>query len=191
MKNANAVLDAARKIDPSVNFVFATGDVVAWGASYSFWRNLFDQPFAKNYMFADLIGNHDWMARGGEGSSDYFRVAHNHPTNGYAGQEGVCYWFRYGDVLFLTLNNELMKTGPEAEATAKAWAAGVIEKQKGKYQKIFIAEHYQWFDGRTGKANWVRPLEGFLRQIQCDAGAIGQQPHLRAHPSIARRQGGP
>ena len=74
---------------------------------------LFDQPFAKNYMFADVIGNHDWMARGGGGSSDYFRIVHNHPVNGYAGQEGVCYWFRYADVLFLTFEAiELIKKEP-------------------------------------------------------------------------------
>jgi hypothetical protein len=161
IKNANAVLDAAIKTDPRVDFVFATGDVVAWGASYSFWRNLFDQPFARNYMFADVIGNHDWMARGGDGSSDYFRIAHNNPTNGYAGQEGVCYWFIYGDVLFLTFDNELLRKGAEAENTAKAWAAGVIEKQKGKYWKVFIAEHYQWFDGRNGKANWYDHWKDF------------------------------
>lgn len=164
LRNANAVLDAAMKIDPRVDFVFATGDVVAWGASYSFWKTLFDQPFAKNYLFADVIGNHDWMARGGSGSSDYFRAAHHNPTNGYAGQEGVCYWFIYGDVLFLTFNNELMKKSPEAEATAKTWAAGVIEKQRGKYQKIFIAEHYQWFDGRNGKANWYDHWKSFCDQ---------------------------
>jgi len=164
VKNANAVLDAAIKIDPDLDFVFATGDVVAWGGSYSFWRYLFDQPFARNYLFADVIGNHDWMRRSNGGSSDYFRVAHNNPTNGYAGQEGVCYWFIYGDVLFLTFDNELMRTGAEAEATAKAWAAGVIEKQKGKYKRIFIAEHYQWFDGRNGKANWYDHWKDFCDQ---------------------------
>ncbi|HEV2692128.1 MAG TPA: FN3 domain-containing metallophosphoesterase family protein [Verrucomicrobiae bacterium] len=180
LKNANAILDAAAKIDPTVDFVFATGDVVAWGGSYSFWKYLFDQPFARNYMFADVIGNHDWMRRSNGGSSDYFRIAHHNPTNGYAGQEGVCYWFIYGDVLFLTFDNELMRTGPEAEATAKTWAAGVIEKQKGKYQKIFIAEHYHWFDGQTGKANWYAHWKEF-----CDK--YGVTLALAGHDHIYER----
>lgn len=160
-KNLNAVIEAALKIEPSVDFIFSTGDVVAWGGSYSFWRNLFDQPFAANYMFADVIGNHDWMKRRDGGNSEFFGVAHNNPTNGYASQEGVCYWFIYGDVLCLTFNNEVMKKSPEAEAEAKTWAASVIEKQKGKYKRIFIAEHYQWFDGRAGKTSWYDNWKDF------------------------------
>jgi len=161
LKNLNTVFEAAVKIQPSVDFVFSTGDVVAWGGSYSFWKSLFQQPFVSNYLFADVIGNHDWMIRGKGGSSEFFRVAHHNSVNGYAGQEGVCYWFIYGDVLFLTFNNELMKTSYEAVATAKAWAADVIEKQKGKYKRIFIAEHYQWFDGRNGKSSWYEHWKDF------------------------------
>ncbi len=153
-RNFNSVIEAALKIEPGVDFVFSTGDVVAWGGSYSFWKNLFEQPFAANYMFADVIGNHDWMKRRDGGNSEFFAVAHNNPTNGYAGQKGVCYWFIYGDVLFITLNNEVMRTSPEAVAEAQAWAAGVIEEQRGNYKRIFIAEHYQWFDGRNGRSNW-------------------------------------
>jgi len=183
VKNANAVIEAAMKIDPSVDFVFSTGDVVAWGGSYSFWKYLFDQPFARSHMFADVIGNHDWMRRTNGGSSDYFRVVHNNPTNGYAGQEGVCYWFVYGDVLFLTFNNELLRTGLEAEKTAKAWAASVIEKQKGKYKKIFIAEHYQWFDGRNGRSNWYDNWKDFCDQHNVTLALSGNN-HIyeRTHP---------
>ncbi|CAN5340422.1 hypothetical protein BH09SUM1_BH09SUM1_16260 [soil metagenome] len=161
VKNLNSVIEAALKIEPSVDFVFATGDVVAWGGSYSFWKNLFEQPFASNYMFADVIGNHDWMKRRDGGNSEFFGTAHNNPRNGYAGQEGVCYWFIYGDVLFMTFNNELMKTTPEAEAEAKTWAASVIENQTGKYKRIFIAEHYQWFDGRNGRSSWYDHWKDF------------------------------
>lgn len=161
VRNFNAVIDAALKIEPSVDFVFSTGDMVAWGGSYSFWTNLYEQPFAANYLFADVIGNHDWMMRRNGGNDAFFAVAHNNPRNGYAGQEGVCYWFIYGDVLFLTFNNEQMRTGAEAEAAAKAWAAEVIEEQKGKYQRIFIAQHYQWFDGRDGRTSWYRNWKDF------------------------------
>jgi hypothetical protein len=157
----NTVFDAAIKIEPSVDFVYSTGDVVAWGGSYSFWKKLFEQPFSSKYMFADVIGNHDWMKRRDGGNNEFFAVAHNNPTNGYAGQEGVSYWFIYGDVLFMAFNTEAMRDGPEAEAEAKAWAAGVIEKQKGKYKRIFIAQHYNWFDGRNGKSAWYDHWKDF------------------------------
>lgn len=162
LKNFNRVMDAALTIQPSVDFVFSTGDVVAWGSSYSFWKSLFDQPFAAKYMFADVIGNHDWMMRRKGGNNEFFAVAHNNPVNGYPGQEGVCYWFIYGDVLFITLNNESMRTSPEAEAAAKTWAASVIRNQRGKYKRIFVAEHYQWFDGRNGKTSWYANWKEFF-----------------------------
>ncbi len=182
-RNLNSVIEAALKIEPSVDFVFATGDVVAWGGSYSFWKNLFEQPFAASHMFADVIGNHDWMKRRDGGSSEFFSVAHNNPTNGYAGQEGTCYWFIYGDVLFLTFNNEAMKTSPEAEAEAKTWAAGVIEKQKGKYKRIFIAEHYQWFDGRNGRSSWYEHWKAFCDEHHVTLALSGNN-HIyeRTHP---------
>ncbi len=196
VKNANAVMEAAMKIEPKADFVFSTGDIVAWGGSYSFWRYLFDQPFAKDYMFATVIGNHDWMRRtGGGGSSDFFRVALNNPTNGYAGQEGVCYWFIYGDVLFLTFNNELMKRGPSEEEAAKTWAAGVIEKQKGKYQKIFIAEHYQWFDARNGRSSWYDHWKDFCDKYNVTLALSGNNHvyertvPLRADKVVADGQG--
>jgi hypothetical protein len=104
------------------------------------------------------------MKRRDGGDGEFFAVAHNNPRNGYAGQEGVCYWFIYGDVLFITLNNEIMKTSPEALAEAHAWAAGVIEEQRGNYKRIFLAQHYQWFDGRNGRSNWYDRWNEFCDQ---------------------------
>lgn len=183
LNNLNNVFGEAIKIQPSVDFVFSTGDVVAWGGSYSFWKKLLEQKFVSDYLFADVIGNHDWMTRNHGGDSEFFRVAHHNPTNGYAGQEGVCYWFIYGDVLFLTFNNELMKTSAEAEASAKAWAAGVIKEQKGKYQRIFIAQHYQWFDGRNGKTSWYDNWRGFCDEHNVSLALSGNNHvYQRTHP---------
>lgn len=183
LRNLNTVIDAALRIEPSVDFVFTTGDVVAWGGSYSFWKNLFDQSFIANYMFADVIGNHDWMKRRDGGSNEFFAVTHNNPTNGYAGQEGICYWFIYGDVLFITLNNETMKTSPEALAEAQDWAAGVIENQKGRYKRIFIAQHYQWFDGRNGRSSWYDRWKDFCDEHQVTLALSGNNHvYQRTHP---------
>ena len=161
LRNAVKLIEAAQTIDPSIDFIFSTGDVVAWGGSYSFWRTLYEQDFIKNYMFANVLGNHDAMTRTGTTSSEYFRIANNFPLNGYAGQEGVCYWFIYGKVLFITLNNEVMVKNPSAEQAAKDWAAQVINHLKGKYEYVFLCEHYQWFDGRAGKTSWYANWKDF------------------------------
>jgi hypothetical protein len=161
LSNAVKVLNAALAIDPGVAFIFSTGDVVAWGGSYSFWKTLYEQDFIKNYMFANVLGNHDNMTRTGSTSSDYFSMANNFPRNGYAGQQGVCYWFIYDKVLFITLNNEVMSNNPTEQTVAKNWAAEVIKRLKGQYHYIFLGEHYQWFDGRAGKTSWYANWKDF------------------------------
>ena len=185
LKNAVKVLNAAVATDPSVDFIFSTGDVVAWGGSYSFWKGLFAQDFIRDYMFANVLGNHDNMTRNYITTNAFFRAAHNFPRNGYAGQEGVCYWFIYGNVLFITLNNEAMPSKPEGQAAAKKWAAGVIKNLKGRYRYIFLSEHYQWFDGRVGKTSWYAQWKDF-----CDehgvALALSGNNHIyeRTHPLL-------
>jgi hypothetical protein len=183
LRNAVAVLNAALTNDAHVSFVFSTGDVLAWGGSYSFWKTLYEQDFIKHYMFADVLGNHDNMTRRGATSSEYFRMAHDFPRNGYAGQEGICYWFLYNHVLFLTLNNEAMVGKPEAQSAAKEWAAGVIHRLKGKYRFIFLAEHYQWFNGRNGSTSWYANWKDFCDQYGV-ALALSGNNHIyeRTHP---------
>jgi hypothetical protein len=183
LRNAVSVLNAALAIDPGVDFIFSTGDVVAWGGSYSFWETLYEQDFIKNYMFANVLGNHDNMTRTGSTSSDYFMIANNFPRNGYAGQEGVCYWFLYNNVLFITFNNEAMSRSTAGQTAAKNWAAGVIKKLKGQYHYIFLGEHYQWFDGRTGKTSWYANWKEFCDEYGV-ALALSGNNHIyeRTHP---------
>jgi len=161
LTNAVNVLNVATGIAHNVDFILSTGDVVAWGGSYSFWRTLYEQDFIRDYVFAYVAGNHDVMTRQNFTSSEYFRVVNNVPRNGYVGQEGVCYWFLYNEVLFIMLNNEAMKIDSNALAAAQQWAGDVIKRLKGNYRHIFICEHYQWFDGRSGKASWYADWKDF------------------------------
>ncbi len=183
LSNAVKVLNAALEIDPGVSFIFSTGDVVAWGGSYSFWRLLYEQDFIKDYMFANVVGNHDSMTRRSHMSPDYFRVANNLPRNGYSGQEGVCYWFIYNRVLFITLNNEAMSNNGPGLASAKEWAAGVIRKLAERYDYIFLCEHYQWFNGRSGKTSWYANWKDFCDEYGV-ALALSGNNHIyeRSHP---------
>ena len=183
LSNAIRAINAAVVIDPSVDFIFSTGDVVAWGGSYSFWTNLYAQNFIRDYMFANVVGNHDYMTRLSALSSDFFRIANNFPLNGYAGQWGVCYWFIYQNVLFLTLNNEVMNGNTAAQTAAKNWAASVIQSQRGRYQYIFLAEHYQWFYGQDGRTSWYANWKEFCDQYGVDLALSGNNHiYVRTHP---------
>ena len=147
---AMAMLDTLRSVNGGdFDLVIHLGDICAWGGSYSFWRGLYEEPYFKNYAWAGLNGNHDNMDRTNKKNSGrFFKNANAVPLNGYAGQEGVCYYFKYGDVLFVALNSEAMRTD-EGLAQAQGWVNAVLEKEKARY--VVVMEHYQWFFGESGK----------------------------------------
>ena len=183
LTRAVRVMNEARAIDPSVDFIFSTGDTIAWGGSYSFWTNMYAQDFIRDYMFANLLGNHDYMTRSYTYSSDYFKVVNDLPLNGYSGQEGVCYWFIYNNVMFITLNNEVMSGNAAAEAAAKAWAGGVIQSLAGQYEYVILAEHYQWFYAQDGRTSWYANWKGFCDQYGVDLALSGNNHiYLRTYP---------
>lgn len=148
LSSAMNMINKAISVDPSVDFIFSTGDMAAWGGSYSFWKDMYAQTPFKNYMWASMNGNHDDMDRTSTKNSHlFFKNVNNYPLNGYEGQEGAVYFFKYNNVLFIVLNNEKMKTTEDVNK-AKAWVSQVIENNSSQY--IFVAEHYEWFNGVNG-----------------------------------------
>ena len=133
-----------------IDWVLHLGDIVAWGGSWSFWNEMYRDAAFKKYMWAGVNGNHDNMTREYGESNLYFKYSTANPTNGYAGQEGVCYYFTYGDVLFIMLNSEVMKNDAGL-ATAQAWVKKVLSQSKAKFK--VVCEHYQWFYGTSGKTS--------------------------------------
>lgn len=104
---AMAMLDTLESINGGpFDLMIHLGDVCAWGGSYSFWQNLYAEPHFRNNTWAGLNGNHDNMDRTNKKNSNrFFRNTNAVPLNGYDGEEGVCYFFRYADVLFIALNS--------------------------------------------------------------------------------------
>ena len=132
-----------------VNFMFSTGDDVAFGGSYTYWQNMFAHAHYKNYMWVTMIGNHDHMDRTDAiNKDDYFKDTHNNPQNGFAGQEGASYWFKYSNVLWIILNSMDQAVGTTQVNKAIAWLKQVVAANPSQY--IFVAQHYNWFTGETG-----------------------------------------
>lgn len=131
-----------------VEWVLHLGDICAWGGSYSFWRTLYEEANYHRYMWGGVNGNHDDMTRKYFTTNKFTRDANFYPRNGYSGEEGVCYFFEYGDVLFIMLNSEQMR-GEEGLQRAMQWVADVLESHKVKYK--VVCEHYQWFFGADGR----------------------------------------
>ena len=160
-----------------LDFILHAGDLAAWGGSYSFWRDMYGKPYFAKYMWGGVNGNHDDMSRGfAKQTNQFFRNVNNNPVNGYPGEEGVCYHFRYGDVLFITLNNENMRQD-EQLAQAQEWVKEVITSNPAPY--IVVVEHYQWFMGNDGKSSQYDRWKELFDEYGVDL-AISGNNHIYA-----------
>ncbi len=168
-------LESISKKEPDL--MLHVGDITAWGGSYSFWKDMYTNWPFKNYTWAGVIGNHDHMSRGYESNSnEYFRLANNNPLNGYNGEKGICYFFKYGDALFIMLNNETMRTD-EGLALAQEWVRKTIKDNPAKY--IIVVEHYQWFFATNGKTSQYSRWCELFDECSVDL-AIGANNHVYA-----------
>ena len=175
-----AAMDMIGKVEEHgkpFEWILHLGDITAWGGSYSFWKNLYTEKPFHNYMWAGVNGNHDNMTRTNKGNTNkFFRDAAAYPHNGYHGEMGVCYWFKYGDVLFIMLNNENMKT-PEALAAAQEWVRKVVKENPSRFQ--VVCEHYQWFYGETGKSSQYSRWSEVFDELGIDLALAGNN-HIYA-----------
>ena len=173
LKAATAMIDTICSIDPSVDWVLHLGDVIAWGGSYSFWKSMYEEPIFRRYMWAGVNGNHDDMSRGyAKRTNHFFRDANHYPRNGYEGEEGVCYYFHYGDALFVMLNNEHMRTD-EGLAKAQDWFRKVMASERKKARYVIVCEHYQWFFGNDGKSSQIARWSNLFDEYGVDLALAG------------------
>lgn len=175
--------DTTQKViekEKGIDFIFCGGDAIAWGGSYSFWKDMYSEDLVKNYMWVNILGNHDYMSRANlKNTSAYFRDCNYFPRNGYNGQEGVCYHFIYGDVLFIILNNEAMGFKEEHEEITKTreWLINILQNNTSQY--IFVCQHYEWFQGITGASRiWGNlRFKDIFDEYRVDV-AIGNNNHI-------------
>lgn len=175
---AMAMLDTLEKVNGNdFDLVLHVGDVCAWGGSYSFWRDLYTKPQFSKYLWAGVNGNHDNMDRRSTRlSNDYFHYTNNNPLNGYVGEMGVCYYFKYGNALFIMLNNENMRSD-SGLAAAQEWVRKTIRENPAKY--IVVMEHYQWFYGNDGRTSQYSRWHDLFDEYSVDL-AIAGNNHIYA-----------
>ena len=162
------------------DWVLNLGDVCAWGGSYSFWVDLYHQQTFRDHMWASLNGNHDNMTRRYQLTNAFFRNVTANPPNGYPGEKGVCYWFKYGDALFIMLNNESMRDSTGFEA-ASAWVEQVLQLNADARYKV-VCEHYQWFFGTDGRSSQFSRWHGLFEKYGVQLALSGNNHiYVRAH----------
>lgn len=180
LEAAMGMVDVLDSIAGGIDWILSPGDQCAWGGSFNFWTELAEQPNYKNYMWATVQGNHDHSTRRNEKSDLFFRESHYYPHNGYAGQEGVSYWFRYGDVLFIMLNNEAMHTSENLTPVFR-WMDKVIKEHHSKY--IVVVQHYQWLIGTNGVNSQLDRFRDEFDKLGVDLAIAGHNhAYIRTYP---------
>ena len=190
LEAAMGMIDTMQRFDPSIDWVFSPGDVVAWGGSYSFWRRMFEEDNFNEFIWARVNGNHDNWTRNSMVSHDFpaenpfFIGTSYYPQNGYEGQMGVCYRFRYGNTLFLMLNTERMNNGPEFEAAEK-WVRSSVAFERGGANPptfIVVCMHYEWFSGTNGRSVQYARWHRIFDELGVDLAVAGNNHvYVRSH----------
>lgn len=177
--SAMKMIDVVEAYSP-FDWILNAGDVTTWGGSYSFWKsNYTEQPYY-DYMWAGVNGNHDNVTRDNVENKNFFRDAAFYPRNGYKGQEGVCYYFYYGEVLFIMLNTEDMRK-EEGFENAKAWMKEVVENNPARYR--VVVQHYQWFNGKDGSAREYTRWSPVFDELGIDLALSGNNHiYISTHP---------
>lgn len=179
---AMSMLDKLKEVNGGdFDMILHIGDITAWGGSYSFWRDLYDEPYFRNYMWAGVNGNHDNMDRTSKFSGNhFFKNVNANPLNGYDGQEGVCYYTKLGDLLLIALNSEAMRSS-EGLIAAQNWVEEVIAGNSSR--RIAVMEHYQWFYGNQGAASQFLRWNEFFDKHKVDL-ALSANNHIyvATHP---------
>lgn len=184
---AMAMIDTLESINGApFDLMLHLGDICAWGGSYSFWRDLYDEKHFRENTWAGVNGNHDNMDRTNKkNTNQFFRCANAVPENGYEGEEGVCYHFRYGDVLFVALNSEHMRSD-EGLAKARKWVERVVKKNPARW--VIVMEHYQWFFCETGKDSQYGRWRETFDSLGIDVALAGNNHrYASTHPLHADR----
>ena len=185
LASAMNMLNVLDSVGGGISWVLSTGDECAWGGSLNYWTELSEQPGFMNYMWAPVEGNHDSMDEDKDKTDAYFRDAHYFPLNGYPRQQGNSYWFRYGDVLFLMLNNEGMLKGGTFQP-AVDWMEKVISENPSKY--IVVVEHHQWLIGTDGSNGQLDRWYKVFDRLGVDLAISGHNhAYLRTYPLYDRQ----
>lgn len=97
----NTLLNYALKNNSDTSFLISCGDQTQTGKSSSEWAATLSPMAMRNLPMATCVGNHD--NKGG-----YYKYYVNNPNtymSAIPNKTGMPYYFRYGDVLFVSLNS--------------------------------------------------------------------------------------
>ena len=187
----NAVL---QRLAPGPEFILFPGDHVMGGTEdpdelRAQWRYFFDHEMAWLDQAAVPVysstSNHN--THGEVGEAVWRDVFPELPQNGPAGQEGLSYWLRRGDLLLVAVNTAFSGLGGSGHVECE-WLDGVLAQNADARHKLVMGHHPVWpvngYDGawlidpEEGKAFWrVLSARGTCAYVCSHVIAFDAQAH--------------
>lgn len=176
----SAMVQTLLKKDRNISMILSTGDETSYGDVYSDSLQTNSQVHWKEHLKASAPGNHDYLNHKTSvpNNLDFFRALSNFPENGYENQEGISYFFKYGNTLFIFLNS--YDASVMGNIKARTWASEVIKKHPSDF--VVVAMHYNWFDGTSGNSYQYNVWRNFFDQNNVDLALSGHNHiYVRTH----------
>lgn len=154
---ANTVLNKMNSIK-ELDFILASGDVVAYGTEYNLWESLYEMNLLKTNMFALTPGNHDYYnASAVPVGIEYFNAVTNNPQNGANQVKNSTYFFKYGNALFISLDSEAADHSVTYRENQIKWLNEVTANNPADFIIAFTHRPFYTGDGRNaGQAQAMR-----------------------------------
>ena len=145
-KTFAAVNGIVRRLAPQPEFIVFAGDEIAGLTSdpqllRSQWRHWLDNEMA----WVDQSAIPIWHSTGNHTTYDQmseqiFRATLKLPRNGPAGQEGLAYWVRRGDLLMVFANTLSTELGGEGFVDTQ-WLGDTLRKHADASYKLVVGHH--------------------------------------------------
>lgn len=132
---SDEVMSTAVNIQPNINFVLQTGDLVDTGGNSEDWDKFYSKTSnLKNLPFFNVPGNHEHYETGST-RNKIFANYFNFPRNGILDFVGASYFFVYNNVLFVMIDTDL----PYNQGEQINWLDKVITENKQDF--IIVGTH--------------------------------------------------
>lgn len=101
------VIESALDIQPELDFILSTGDMVDRGGNSEQWDRWFSHAVNfKNLPIAAIPGNHE-HSRTADNKNDISHAYFNFPENSFDEYFGASYYFIHNDTLFIQFDNDV------------------------------------------------------------------------------------
>lgn len=147
-----------------LSFVLSVGDTMAYGTHRGYWNDLCGSSIINNYIFAATPGNHDYY----NGSAtfldaSYFNAYTKNPDNGPDGMKNTTYYFKYNNILFISLNSEDACTNATKKQIQRVWLEEVLENNPSNFVVAYF--HRSMYPGSGSNKGHATTMKGAYQDL--------------------------